>query len=250
MSRCRFAGLALCALLAVGVARAQEQPLLAMPGSVAGPEKEGLTLGQLRDLKRGAWGHPNELWRFYALEAVLLGRHVEAARHFQHAALYADKYSQHRLSLIFWEGKGRERDRAQGYVWADLAAERGYRDLLLIREKMWSELGKAERDAVPEIGSRLYAKFGDDASKPRLEQRLKYALTHATGSRTGFELDRLRMLDEPGPGTDPLPGNFWARERWEPEEYWKDVDAAWGGYVEVHPLVPVERQTPDAPASE
>ncbi len=233
--------LSICA----GLAHASESESLAvLEGDIQNvPGNEGPSLGRIRVLKRSAWGHPNELWRLYALEAMHLGRTSGAAAYFERAALYADKYSQHRLSLLYWHGQGVLRDRSRAYVWADLAAERGYRDLLLVREKMWSELSRPERDAVEPIGAVLYTRFGDAAAKPRLERKLKYALTHATGSRTGFEIDRIGMLQRNG--EDVIAGNFWARERWDPEEYWKGVNADWGGYVEVRPLIPAgEEETP------
>jgi TPR repeat protein len=80
------------------------------------------------------------------------------------AARYGDKYSQHRLSLIYWHGVGAAKDRVEAYVWADLAAERGYPSLLAIREKMWNALTLQEREAVPDRGKRRFAKYGDAAA--------------------------------------------------------------------------------------
>jgi TPR repeat protein len=67
---------------------------------------------------------------------------------FKIAAYHADKHSQHYLSLIFWHGAGVPADRLQAYIWSDLAGERGIKPLLVIREKMWSQLTLAEQAQV------------------------------------------------------------------------------------------------------
>jgi TPR repeat protein len=96
--------------------------------------------------------HPNELYRFYAQKAAVNGRWGDAVRHFRIAARHADKYSQHRLSLLHWYGVGVPEDRVEAYLWSDLAAERGYPQLLAIREKMWRELTPAQQQkAIPAV---------------------------------------------------------------------------------------------------
>lgn len=207
------------------------------------PDQEGVPLGHIDGFKKYAFNHPNELWRMYALEAVHLGRTSAAAEYFERAALYADKFSQHRLSLLYWNGAGVDRDRAKAYAWADLAAERGFRDLLIIRETMWSELSSSERAAVSAVGPEMFARYGDAVAKPRLEKRLKYGLVHATGSRTGFEIDRIVIIEKPG--ADFIRGKFWDRERWVPGEYWKGVDAAFSGTVVVEPLIRESELVPE-----
>lgn len=204
-----------------------------------------LSLGRIRVLKLAADDHPNELWRLYALEALVLDRPAEAQEYFERSAWYGDKYSQHRLSLMHWHGTGDlPVDHATAYVWADLAAERGYQDLLLIREKMWQEMSADERDRALNRGPAFYAKYGDKVAKPRLAKRLKTALWRATGSRTGFEIDRI-LVTWPNEGA-AVPVDFWARERWHPREYWKVEDSIWGGNVEVLPPIPADRPNVEA----
>ena len=87
-----------------------------------------------------ASGHPNELSRWHGMWTFDNGRADEAIGHFQRAAGYGDKLSQHFLTLMYWNGEGIDRDPVLAYVWADLAAERGNSDMLIrIREKIWSE---------------------------------------------------------------------------------------------------------------
>lgn len=111
-------------------------------------------------------GYYNEYYRFKAAREASKGNWAHAARLFEIAARYGDKYSQHRLSLIHWHGVGAPKDRIDGYIWADLAAERGYPPLLAIREKMWEALTPEERAAVPARGKSRYAKYGDAAAMP------------------------------------------------------------------------------------
>lgn len=111
-------------------------------------------------------GYYNEYYRFKAAREASKGDWAHAARLFEIAARYGDKYSQHRLSLIHWHGIGAPKDRIEGYIWADLAAERGYPSLLAIREKMWEALTAEERAAVPARGKPRYAKYGDAVAMP------------------------------------------------------------------------------------
>jgi TPR repeat protein len=106
-------------------------------------------------------GFYNEYYRFKAAREGHKGDWAHAAILFEIAARYADKYSQHRLSLLHWHGAGVPKDRVLGYVWADLAAERGYPPLLAVREKMWGALSPQERERVPERGTRFYEKYRD-----------------------------------------------------------------------------------------
>ncbi len=59
---------------------------------------------------------------------------------FLRAARYADKPSQAMIAQMLWNGDGVPVDRVMAYVWADLAAERGYPAFIATREKFWSEL--------------------------------------------------------------------------------------------------------------
>ena len=69
--------------------------------------------------------HPDLEYRLKGMEALQRGRNEEAFRHFQRAARYADKASQAMVAEALWEGRGVAADRAQGYVWMDMAAELG-----------------------------------------------------------------------------------------------------------------------------
>lgn len=187
------------------------------------------------------YGHPNEMWRYRGLRALKLERPKLAAEYFSHAGRYADKFSQHALSLLYWHGVGVERDRARAYVWADLAAERGYRDLLLLREKMWLEMSAAQRTQALQLGGEMYLEYGDPTAKPRMEWAMRRALASATGSRVGATTDRIVFA-----GGEVSARDFYATERWRADTYWREQDRQWNARVIVLPPEPV----PDAPTAE
>jgi hypothetical protein len=120
---------------------------------------------------------------------------------FKIAAYHADKYSQHYLSLIFWHGAGVPADRVQAYIWSDLAGERGIKPLLVIREKMWSQLTLAEQAQVQEEGEAYYAKYGDGVAQSRTEASIRHFRNAMTGSRLGHRGQKLEIAGKPEGGS-------------------------------------------------
>jgi hypothetical protein len=151
----------------------------------------------------GAKGHPNEEWRLNGLKAYLSGRYDEAIERFERAASYADKYSQHYLSLIYWHGQGVPADAVQGYIWGDLAAERGSRRLLAIREKMWQALSTDQREQVEAKGQDFYARYGDDIARPRADAEIRRFAKNMTGSRAGYSNSNIDIQNG-----GPMNGSF------------------------------------------
>lgn len=154
------------------------------------------------DLYPGSANILNYRYRLYGHVAAAERRWPNAANDFRIAASYADKYSQHRLSLLYWHGVGVEKDRVQAYLWADLAAERGYTEFLAVRERMWRQLDEAERAAAVERGPALYEQYGDPVAKQR--QKYQWLLGQATSLE---RRERLAVVDF--------------------EDYWQKVDAPW-----------------------
>ena len=186
----------------------------------------------LADEQLQTGGHPDERWRLRGLYAHRLGRDEEAARHFQRAASYADKYSQYYLSLMYWHGQGVEKDRVQAYLWSDIASERGGRRLVAFRERMWESLTPEEQAQVTERGPALYAVYGDPAAKPRMERDLLRFRAQTTGSRLGYVGGKMGVGFGP-----PIGGSFryqsgnqigggttgelyYAASRTTPDAYW------------------------------
>jgi len=172
-------------------------------------------------------GHPDLRFRMLALEKRAAGKLEDAFRLFQRAALYADKPSQAMVAEMLWNGTGTEPDHALAYAWMDLAAERGYRGFLLLRELYWQELGETERERAIQEGQAIYTRYGDDAAEPRLATIMRREKRKATGSRTGF-VGALSIL-VPGPGGwENIDGSTFYDERyWDPVQYRAWHDAIW-----------------------
>lgn len=186
--------------------------------------------------------HPNERYRLYAQKAAATRNWRDAAKAFRFAARYADKYSQHRLSLMYWYGVGVPADPVEAYVWSDLAAERGYPQFLAIRERMWRELTAAQQAAAAQRGVVLYGEFGDPIAKKRFEYELAKGRRQITGSHTGFDggvglakTARLRGIGGVSNiNDDLLVATIHSPSRIDPKRYWKQQDRVWKvGVVEV-----------------
>lgn len=188
-----------------------------------------------------AKGHPNERWRAHGIKAYNSGHPDEAVQYFERAARYADKYSQHRLSLLYWDGEGVAKNRVQAYIWSDLAAERGNRRFLAIREKMWAQLGAEERAQIEAEGPDYYSRYGDDVGKPKLAKEMKRFARNMTGSRVGYDNSQRSVIGG-GPAMGSFKGTpaqvqsslavagFYSNEemygegRVDPERYWQTQD--------------------------
>lgn len=175
-------------------------------------------------------GHPDQHFRRLGVEAREHGRLDKAREYFRRAARYADKLAQGVYAEMLWNGEGGAADRALGYAWMDLAAERGAPMLVAHRERFWSELAPVERERALREGRAVYAEYGDEVAKPRLEGVLRRERRSVTGSRTGA----LGMVDICfGPiaadGTCMAPKNmdasrFFADKHWRAEQYWRWQD--------------------------
>ncbi len=242
----RIAAALLVALAAC--ARADEAPALT-----------DATFMQLDDMLPSLRGRPNEEFRIQGLKAYQQGQYADAIRRFEAAAAHADKYSQHYLSLIHWHGVGTPVDRVQAYIWSDLAAERGNTRLLAIREKMWAQLSTSEQSRVSAQGQDYYARYGDEAAKPRAENEIRRFAREMTGSRVGYRNQPMESGGGPVNGAFVVEtGNNAAAyavsvagspdELYGPEGglrrldgYWKEQDRLLDGSVEVGELETVRR---------
>lgn len=206
-------------------------------------------------LVKMAANHPNELYRIYANKAAASGNWRDAARNFRIASRYGDKYSQHRLSMMYWHGVGVGTDRVEAYIWADLAAERGYPQFLAIREKMWAELTPQQQAEVPQRGQKVFDEYADVVAKPRTERAIAQGKRQMTGSRTGF--DAGVIVSSIGPGNQLFGSvgginlkSMYDASRTDPKKYWAFEDMVWkNGLVTVGEIedVPAESDAPAKP---
>ena len=164
-----------------------------IPGGVA-PEERML-------VEQGYGGfltaHPDLRHNKRGLTAFLDGDYEKAARSFRLAARYADKPSQALIAEMLWEGKGSAQDRPLAYAWADLAAERGERRLVLQREHYWEQMSESERALAIERGEAVYAEFGDAVAQPRLARVLRRA---SRNLERDADAEQQRQRDDVGTG--------------------------------------------------
>lgn len=208
-------------------------------------------------------GHPNELSRWHGMWAYDNGRHAEALEHFQRAAKFGDKFSQHFLSLMHWHGEGVPRDPVQAYIWADLAAERGNtRDLLEIREKIWMALTPEQQDQARQRGPDYFDRYGDHVAIRRTNSHLRHFERNRTGSRAGARTMQMSVqMGGPVGGSWSGPSatstmamvgsatdeQMYGADRTRPTVYWRTQDQMLGaliGQVDVGPVETVRGQTP------
>ena len=174
--------------------------------------------------------HPDLRYRIIGYERFKQDKHEEALKFFRRAGFYADKPSQAMVAEMLWNGLGQAQDRPLAYAWMDLAAERGYPELLRLRETYWADLDEAERAQALEVGEAVYAKYGDDAAKPRIAAVLRRERSQTTGSRTGF-VGNLRIMLPDGMEIDG--SKFYDPQFWDPEKYQNWHEQTWTSNMRV-----------------
>ena len=194
--------------------------------------------------------HPDLRYRLQGMDAYKAGHFAKAYGLYERAAFYGDKPSQGLVAEMLWKGEGVPRDRALAYAWMDLAAERGYRPLLILRERYWNALDDAERAEAVERGTAIYARYGDAVAKPRYANILRRGRMQVTGSRTGFT-GNLTIIVPMAGGEQSISGSqFYDPRYWRPEQYWAWQDAVWQnlreGKVDVGDIESVPDGTPAA----
>lgn len=188
--------------------------------------------------------HPDHYHRQLGIQAMADGRSSQARGYFRQAARYADKLSQGALAEMLWRGEGGAADRALGYAWMDLAAERGTPILVAQRERYWAELTAQERERAVKEGRTIFAEYADKFAKPRLERELRVALKRASGSRVGWVPRASVCVGEffRGQCREPIPSaRYYQARYWQPEAYWQWQDEilnnpALRGEVDIGPI--------------
>lgn len=174
--------------------------------------------------------HPDLRWRKEGLGRYEDGELALAFKAFERSARYADKGSQAMIAEMYWKGEGTAADKPLAYAWMDLAAERGYKDFLTLREYYWRELDPKERERALAVGKQVYAQFGDDVAKPRLEKLINRGRKQTAGSRTGYRGALTIMVPGAGGWITMSGEEYYADEFWQPELYFKWQDKLWKDY--------------------
>jgi len=136
---------------------------------------------------------------------------------------------------MLWNGDGVKADRVMAYVWADLAAERGYPAFIATRDRFWHELSAGEQRNAMSARRAIFDEYGDAVAKQREESALRLVRLGITGSHTGY-------IGNLGPALQ----RYYDDKYWKPEQYWQWQDRVWTqppeGKVEVGPIqTPPER---------
>lgn len=212
--------------------------------------------------------HPDLRNRNLGLAAHGRGDNEQALRYFRRASYFGDKTSQAVVAEMYWNGWGTGMDRAMAYVWMDLAAERGWPIMLARRESAWEALTPGERERALAEGVAVYARYGDDVAKPRINSQLRRGQLNTTGSRTGFAGSLMIYTAIPGtmmsslesdgssmPAYATIDGSeFYDRDYWEPARYHDWQERRWeqtmAGRVQAGPLQPVKKDAPVGTESE
>lgn len=170
--------------------------------------------------------HPDLWHRRAGMRADVGGNHQDARKHYRLAARYGDKPSQARLGEMFWNGQGGESDRVQGFLWMALASERGYPEFDIWKMHYWGKLDKAERNEARRRESGMLAEYADKVAKVRQKKAMRRGQRSSTGSLLGYSSASALYINLARGGSID-PERLYAREFWEPDEYWKLQDRIW-----------------------
>ena len=173
--------------------------------------------------------HPDIKFRTEGWLAFEAADYQAALEHFRHAASYGDKLSQAMLAEMHWKGTGTPVDRAVAYVWADLAAERGYVQFVALRERYWEALGATERERALSTWRALLDVYGDATARPRMTAHLEHVTRR--GSRPHRDADVV-VADGRGGLVRVRGWDFYDEKFWDIDQYvqWQDND--WKQYGE------------------
>ncbi|HEL4298417.1 MULTISPECIES: sel1 repeat family protein [Stenotrophomonas] len=173
-------------------------------------------------------GHPDLRFRMLGMEKQRANDLQAAFGFFQRAGFYGDKVSQAMVAEMLWNGTGTAVNRPLAYAWMDLAAERGYKGFLELRERYWAALSEAEQVQAVTEGEAVYARFGDAAAEPRLALAMRREQKRMTGSRTGFAGNVKILVPGPNGTTEQIDGTkFYDSRYWDPAQYRQWQDTIW-----------------------
>lgn len=189
--------------------------------------------------------HPDMKYRKSGWDAYERLDYLLARGEFIKSAGYGDKASQAMLAEMSWKGLGGPADRIMGYIWADLAAERGYPHFVALREKYWKALDAQQREAVSAMGAAVLQEYGDAATTDRFNQHLRAHLRRIKfSSMTVAPPREVRIIGRNGNSIRVDGSKFFSPTFWDPEKYRAWQDAQWKnppstGKVDVGDVEPV-----------
>lgn len=192
-------GVALAALIVLAPAAAEEAP----------QRDPGLGLGYGEHVP-SAWEMRQGRQDYQA------GNYMGAFWHYMNAAIWADKFAQYNIGVMYLRGEGVEFDAVRGWAWLELAAERGYPDMVQAAGDLYRMLDEAQRREGERIlREELLPDYGDATRVPATARRMERELRNATGTRTGSRaaLSFLRVYD--GSGVSRRGDEFYDPAKWD-----------------------------------
>jgi len=144
-----------------------------------------------------------------AMEDFRNGRMFSARHNFLEAAHWADKIAQYNLGVIHYQGHGVPVDRPRAWAWFDLAAERGYPQLVDMAALVWEEFDEREQAAARDIRAELAERYSDAVAIPRTARYMELEQRRMTGSRVGM-IGNLTIIT--GDGVTRSGEDFYRRE--------------------------------------
>lgn len=144
------------------------------------------------------------------------GNYMGAFWHYTNAAVWADKFAQYNIGVMYLRGEGVEFDAVRGWAWLELAAERGYPDMVRAADDLYEMLDEEQRREGERIlREELLPDYGDATRVPATARRMERELRRATGTRTGSKaaLSSLRVYD--GSGVSRRGDEFYDPAKWD-----------------------------------
>ena len=112
-----------------------------------------------------------------------------------------DKYGQYMVGFMYLTGKGVEEDRVAASAWYRLAAERGTKEFVRVRDQVLQSLDDAERAESDRLFIELRREYGDLALLVRAIREDYEKLTSMTGSRLSGGSGPMMVVEMDGSGS-------------------------------------------------
>jgi len=144
------------------------------------------------------------------------GNFTGAFWHYMNAAVWADKFAQYNIGVMYVRGEGVEFDPVRGWAWLELAAERGYPEMVLAADDLYPMLDEAQqREGRRILEKELLPDYGDAVRIKPTARRMERERRQATGTRTGSKaaLSALRVYD--GSGVSRRGDEFYDPAKWD-----------------------------------
>lgn len=209
------------------------------------------TLRAMKDTS--TWYHPDLFGEFTGLRYYAHREFAQALKYLEIGAYYADKLSQLSIGLMHMNGEGTPKDPVTALAWFDIAAERNYPNFVQTRDRLKATMSPQQIADAIVLRTQLALRYADVVAKPRMAMQLRQGLMQITGSHTGFNFGISELSAKPKPLEIPIGGggDRFAKERWDPDSYFKARDAEWKATVTVGELgvSTAADQSPDARSS-